>query len=227
MDVLASLVFGILILKSAEAKGHTAAREKARVVAGAGLVAGAVLLVVYLGLTYLGVTTSRFFDLSVNRTYLVVSIVRNLLGQWGIVLFAVVVALACVTTAVALVSSAAAYFSELSKGRVSYAALTVAICIFSAVVSNVGLEQIVSIAAPVLSIVYPPTLVLIALAFFCRRIQNDWVYRLAALGALAASLLDVAGLLPGWLPFTSLGFGWVLPAAICGISGCLLSKKSA
>ena len=34
-------------------------------------------MVAYLGLTYLGVTTSRFFDLSVNRTYLVVSIVQN------------------------------------------------------------------------------------------------------------------------------------------------------
>ena len=49
---------------------------------------------VYLGLTYLGVTTSRFFDLSVPRTFLVVAIVRNLLGQPGTVLFAVIVALA-------------------------------------------------------------------------------------------------------------------------------------
>lgn len=61
MDVLAAVVFGIIILKSADAKGHTDPRSRFRVVAGAGLVAGAALLVVYLGLTYLGVTTSRFF----------------------------------------------------------------------------------------------------------------------------------------------------------------------
>ena len=77
MDVLAAMVFGIIVLKSAEAKGHTRFGDKFTVVAGAGIVAGAALLVVYLGLTYLGVTTSRFFDLTVNRTYLVVSIVRT------------------------------------------------------------------------------------------------------------------------------------------------------
>lgn len=68
--------------------------------------AGIGLLVVYLGLTYLGATMSQFFDITVDRTYLVTSIVQGLLGQGGIILFAVVVALACLTTAVGLVSPA-------------------------------------------------------------------------------------------------------------------------
>jgi len=231
MDVLAAMVFGIIILKSAEEKGHVSVGEKSRVVAGAGLVAGAALLIVYLGLTYLGVTTSRFFDLSVNRTYLVVAIVQNLLGNAGTTLFAVVVALACVTTAVALVSSASAYFSALSRGRISYKALAVLICVFSAVVSNVGLDQIVAIASPVLSVVYPPTLVLIILAFFSKRIKNDWVFRLAALGALATSFLTVASTYGAPLPFldrlplASLGFGWLLPAALCGTIGFFIPHR--
>ena len=115
-------------------------------------------------------------------------------------LFAVVAALACVTTAVALVSSSASYFSKLSGGRLSYTALTIVVCVFSAVVSNFGLEQIISIAAPILNVVYPPALVLILLSFFDRFIQNDWVFRLAALGALAYSLLEVIS-----------GFGLTLP----------------
>ena len=114
MDVLAAIVFGYIILKSAREKGHTTPGAQLRVVSGASLVAGIGLLVVYLGLTYLGATTARFFDITVDRTFLVVSIVRNLLGQAGIILFAVVVALACVTTAVGLVSACADYFSGLS-----------------------------------------------------------------------------------------------------------------
>ena len=233
MDVLAAMVFGIIVLKSARDKGHTAPRDQYRVVAGAGGVAGAALLVVYLGLTYLGVTTSRFFDLTVLRTFLMVSIVRSLLGSGGILLFSVVVALACVTTAVALVSSAAAYFSRLSGERVPYWLLTVVICLFSAVVSTFGLEQIVSIAGPILDLVYPPTLVLIALALVRRWIPNDWVYRLAALGALAFSLLSV---LRHWgvdlafldaLPLASFGFGWVAPAAVCGALGLLAGRRPA
>ena len=178
---------------------------------------------VYLGLTYLGATTARFFDITVDRTYLVVSIVRNLLGNAGIILFAVVVALACVTTAVGLVSACADYFAGLSGGRVSYRLLVCVICVFSAVVSNFGLNEIIAIASPILSVVYPPTLVLIVLALTGRRIRRDWVFRLAALGALAVSLLEVVRTYTGaelafldLLPLSSLGFGWVLPAAVCG-----------
>ena len=230
MDVLATMVFGIIVLKSAKSKRHDG-KSMFRVVAGAGVVAGAALLVVYLGLTYLGVTMSRFFDLSVLRTFLVVAIVRNLMGYAGIVLFSVVVALACVTTAVALVSSAAGYFSTLSGGRLRYSWLAAAICLFSAVVSCIGLDQIVSIASPVLSIVYPPTLVLIFLSFFDRHIRSDWVFRMAALGALLTSLLTTAADFGASLPFLArlplaeFGFGWVLPAAVCGFIGALIERK--
>lgn len=86
MDVLAAIVFGYIILKSAREKGHTTPGAQLRVVSGASLVAGIGLLAVYLGLTYLGATTARFFDITVDRTFLVVSIVRNLLGQAGIIL---------------------------------------------------------------------------------------------------------------------------------------------
>ena len=234
MDVLAAIVFGYVILKSAREKGHKEPSAQLHVVSGASAVAGVGLLVVYLGLTYLGATTARFFDLTVNRTYLVVSIVRNLMGTWGILLFSIVVALACVTTAVGLVSASADFFSGLSRGRISYPAAVCAICVFSAVVSNFGLNEIIAIASPILSVVYPPTLVLIVLALFGPRIRQEWVVRLSALGALAVSLLDVLRTytaveipLLDALPFASLGFGWLLPAAVCGAAGMLISHRTA
>ena len=88
MDVLATLLFGFIILKSAQAKGYTKAKAQIRVVSGASLVAGIGLLVVYLGLTYLGATTANLFDITVDRTYLVTSIVQQLLGHGGLILFA-------------------------------------------------------------------------------------------------------------------------------------------
>lgn len=52
------------------------------------------------------------------------------------------------------------------------------------------------------------------------------MFRLAALGALAVSLLEVVRTYTGvelafldLLPLASLDFGWVLPAAVCGASG--------
>lgn len=228
MDVLAAIVFGYIILKSAREKGHTTPGAQLRVVSGASLVAGIGLLAVYLGLTYLGATTARFFDITVDRTFLVVSIVRNLLGQAGIILFAVVVALACVTTAVGLVSACADYFSGLSG-----AAFPTARWCASSACSVPWYPTLVSMRSSP-SPPHPqrglsPTLVLIVLALFGSRIRRDWVFRLAALGALAVSLLEVVRTYTGvelafldLLPLASLDFGWVLPAAVCGAVGALI-----
>lgn len=232
MDVLATLIFGYIILKSAWKKGHTEWKDQARVVAGASVVAGLGLLVVYLGLTYLGATTGSFFDLSVDRTQLVLSIVQALLGKGGMILFAVVVALACLTTSVGLVSACSDYFSTLTGGRLPYKVLVCVICVFSAVISNFGLNQIIAIASPILSVVYPPTLVLIVLAMTGNRLKNKWIFRLGALGALVVSLVGTVGPIVGlnvdflsYLPLSGLGFGWVLPAALCAIVGALIPRK--
>ena len=228
MDVLATLVFGLIILKSAESKGYRTAKDSCKVVAGAGVVAAVGLLVVYLGLTYLGATASTLFDEEIDRSTLVLSIVEGLLGRAGLVIFGIVVGLACVTTAVGLTSAAASYFVKLFKGRISYQALVIFICVCSAVLSNFGLDQIVSIASPILSIVYPPTLVLIILAYFGRRIRNNNVCRMAALGALLFSILEtlnqsgVSISLVERLPLAALGFGWVVPALVFGLLGALL-----
>ena len=233
MDVLAVVIFGILISKSVTEKGYTELHQQNRIVFGAGMVAGISLLVMYLGLTYLGVTASGMFDLSVDHTYLVTSIVHLLLGQVGTVIFAIVVALACVTTAVALVSSCADYFSGLSGGRIRYVWLVLVICGFSSVVTTFGLNQIIAIAAPILDVVYPPTLLIIVLSYFDRWIRNDWVFRLGALGACLVSFL---GVLQRWgapldflslLPFHSYGFGWVLPAAVFAFLGNFIPQPVA
>ena len=226
MDVLAAILFGIIILKSAEAKGYTQRRDQVKVVAGAAIVAGIALLVVYLGLTYLGVTTSRFFDLTVQRTFLMVSIVRNLLGTPGVWLFSLIVALACITTATALVSASADFFASLLK--VSYTKTVLAVCVFSAAAATFGLDTIVSIAAPILNIVYPPTLVVVAFSFFEKRLPNHSAVRFAAAGALAVSLAQTAGLQAvNSLPLAAFGFGWLLPALVCGAVGYVISRRKA
>lgn len=226
LDVLAALLFGSLILQSARERGYAAQGAKARIIGGAGAVAGVSLLGVYLGLTWLGATVSTRYTLAISRSNLVLAIVHGLLGTAGVILFAIVAALACITTAVALVSASAAYFSGLSKGRASYPVMVGAICVFSAVAANIGLEAIVSIASPILNVVYPPALVLILLGCFNGTFQRIWIYRLSSLSALLASLFTVLNV--SWmesLPLAELGFGWVLPAVVGGLAGALLPAE--
>lgn len=229
MDVLAALAFGIIILKSAQEKGYSDARESSKMIRAAAVIAGVLLLIVYFGLTYLGATSASLFSLGISRAELVIGIVERLLGKVGLVIFAVVVALACMTTAVALVSSAASFFEKLTKGRLSYATLVIIICVSSAVISNLGLDRIVAVASPILDIVYPPTLVLIALSWFGDRLSRG-VYRWAVIGALIASVLSTLSLygvsvpIINTLPLASLGLGWIVPAAGFGIVAYVISR---
>lgn len=229
MDVLAALAFGIIILKSAQEKGYSDGRESSKMIRTAAVIAGALLLIVYFGLTYLGATSASLFSLGISRAELVIGIVERLLGKVGLVIFAVVVALACMTTAVALVSSAASFFEKLTKGRLSYRVLVTVICVSSAVISNLGLDRIVAVASPILDIVYPPTLVLIALSWFGDRLSRG-VYRWAVIGALIASVLSTLSLygvsvpIVNTLPLASLGLGWIVPAAGFGIVAYVISR---
>ena len=229
MDVLAALAFGIIILKSAQEKGYSDARESSKMIRAAAVIAGVLLLIVYFGLTYLGATSASLFSLGISRAELVIGIVERLLGKVGLVIFAVVVALACMTTAVALVSSAASFFEKLTKGGLSYATLVIIICVSSAVISNLGLDRIVAVASPILDIVYPPTLVLIALSWFGDRLSRG-VYRWAVIGALIASVLSTLSLygvsvpVVNTLPLASLGLGWIVPAAGFGIVAYVISR---
>ena len=229
MDVLAALAFGIIILKSAQEKGYSDARESSKMIRAAAVIAGVLLLIVYFGLTYLGATSASLFSLGISRAELVIGIVERLLGKVGLVIFAVVVALACMTTAVALVSSAASFFEKLTKGRLSYATLVIIICVSSAVISNLGLDRIVAVASPILDIVYPPTLVLIALSWFGDRLSRG-VYRWAVIGALIASVLSTLSLygvsvpIVNTLPLASLGLGWIVPAVGFGIVAYVISR---
>lgn len=226
MDVLAALVFGSVLIKSAADKGYGEAESRKTVLAGAAGLAGFLLLLVYLGLTYLGATVSTQYGADTGRADLVIVIVQNLLGKPGLVIFAIVVALACITTAVALISSAAAHFAALCREKVSYKAFVVVICVFSAVVSNFGLDTIVSIAAPILNVVYPPVLVLVLVALAAPHMPNG-ICICAVSGAFVTSILttlDSYGVSMPWLrslPFSRVDMGWILPSLLCGFVGLI------
>ena len=231
MDALAALPFGIIVLQSVTAKGYDSGKKQFRVVGGAAVLAGVLLLCVYMGLAYLGATVSAQYTSDIGRAQLIMALVEALMGKVGVILFGVVVGLACVTTAIALTSSAAAYFAELCRGKVSYKVFVIAICVFSAVVSNLGLDRIVAVAAPVLDVIYPPTLVLIFISLLAPRLP-DHVSRGAAIGALLTSVLCTLNANGIHIPFMAnlplydLGLSWLLPAVIFGLAASLLPGRS-
>lgn len=229
MDVLAAMIFGIIIVKSVEDKGYTDEKLKYATAKNASLVAAAGLFIVYCGLTYLGATVSEIFNLNVNRSELIINISYGLLGETGTVILGVVVTLACLTTAIALITSTADYFHDLSKGKISYKLIAAITAVFSAAIAMIGTDQIIAFASPVLSLLYPGALTLLSLSFLKNRI-TDFTLRFAVVGSLTGSLCTVLydygvplSFVPH-LPLNSTGLGWILFAVIFGIAGMIIGK---
>lgn len=233
MDVLASIVFVIIIISAAKDKGYTETTDTMNVVIKSSLFAAAALFIIYGGLAYLGATTSAGGFEGYNQTGLVVAITQSLIGSYGVLVLAIIVFFACLTTAIGLVSSCASYFAELTKGKVSYTKVVILTVAFSYIVSNFGISTIISIASPVLSLLYPVVLVMIVLNFFGSKIKNNNIYVFAALFALVASAAEV---LCGFgfplefihkLPLGSFQCGWIVPAIVGGLIGkCIPASES-
>ena len=234
MDVLGALAITIVILKTVSDKGYADKKSQMKVIGRAGIVAGIALFLVYGGLAYLGATTSNMnLSSEIGHTELVVLVTYLLLKRFGVVLLALIVFFACLTTAVGLVSSAAAYFTDRMKGRVSYTALVLVICAVSMLISNVGITTMIRFAGPMLSVLYPLLLTQVFLSFFDEKIRKNGVFIGAAVGAVIPMLFDVLnGLgLPfsfvTKLPLYSLGFAWVIPSVIGAVIGALIPEKTA
>ncbi|MDR1360544.1 MAG: branched-chain amino acid transport system II carrier protein [Deltaproteobacteria bacterium] len=234
MDVLAAIVFGLLVVNALKARGFHKPRQQFLSVGLAGLVAGFFLFIVYCGLCHLGATVSSLYPENVDKGQLVLSISRHIFGPAGTAVLGAIIGLACLTTAIALTGSLGLFFNTLSKGKWPYEIVVIFCCLFSAVVANFGLSRIISLAAPILTVVYPGVLAVIALSLFGAGIKNDNVFRLAAAGAMIVSLGEVLGwywpetfAFILWLPFQAPGFGWVIPSAVCACLGLLFRRKAA
>lgn len=225
LDVMAALVFGFVIVNALKSKGYTSTREKALSVGLSSLVAGLLLFCIYAGLCYLGATGSTLYTADTEKGALTAHLVAELFGQASTLLLAVIMTISCMATAVGLIGTTGTFLSQFSQGRLSYRVIALSTGIFSMIVSNVGLDSIIALAAPVLIFLYPGTLVVIVLSLFDRQIRNDNVFRFAACGALLVSALDVLeslGLhlhLAGQLPLASFGLDWVAPACAFGLVG--------
>lgn len=235
MDTLGAMLFGGILLGSIAAKGYTDRASERKAFFGASVIAGTLLFAVYIGLVYLGATVSGIYDGSVTRATLVLGIVEALMGRAGVVVLGIVVSLACITTAVALTSASAKYFSKMSGGRVGYPVMLALMCVTSVAIAAMGLDTIINVASPILNIVYPPMLILVCVAVFAPELP-DYISRSMVAGAVITvvlGMLDSYGIGGGALsfandlPLSNLSMGWLLPALIFGAAAFGLSHVHA
>ena len=239
MDALGAALMAGIVSTDLIRRGYTDEKTKLKAGIGVGLVALVLLAFVYGGLTYAGATVGDFYNAATPRTDLLIGMTTLLMGDIGKLALGVAVALACLTTSSGLISTCGNYFSTISDGKLEYKKVVTVATIVSLVISLLGVESIIAIAVPVLTIIYPVVIVLIFLSIFDKKIKYNWTYTGAVVGAFAVSLLEGLGLfgqmtgisgLVGLgnvinvLPLAKDGFGWIIPALLGSILFTLISK---
>ena len=241
MDALASLVFAIIVIDAVRAMGVDNRAELLRTTTVAGSIAAFCLAAVYLFIGYMGATSVAGLGLQENGALVLSKTAQHYFGVGGNVLLGVIVLLACLSTAVGLITSCAEYFNRLCPG-VSYKMFVIINTLVSMGLANKGLADIISFSIPVLMLLYPLTVAIILLAFLHNLFGGSRiVYFCTIMATLVVGLLDAykaafgfseeaAAAINNALPLYHIGLGWLLPATAGFVLGCILNaalKKKA
>lgn len=230
MDSIAALAFSIVIISNLRQKGFAEGKQIVNGTIAAGIGAGLMLALVYLGLGGIGrvIPNPDQYD---NGAGLLAGAAELTMGKAGQVVFSLVVLLACLTTAVGLITATGEYFSENFAG--TYKVWAVIFTITSIIFATQGLNFVMSIAAPVIGFLYPPAIALIFVTliepafnsrtrFTYAMIIPIWV---ATIWSAIETFIsqgwgaDALGHLVNWAPLESDGLGWVVPVAVAFVIG--------
>ncbi|WCK56257.1 branched-chain amino acid transport system II carrier protein [Aneurinibacillus sp. Ricciae_BoGa-3] len=232
MDALASLAFGIVVATTIRVKGITDSKKMSQYMIIAGLGAGTLLATIYCILGYLGASSAALGKAG-NGAEVLTMVMNALFGQIGIVMLGILFTLACLCVSIGLVISCSQYFSN-ALPVLPYKAWAVVLTIFSVIIANLGLNQILAISVPILGLLYPIAVVLIVLGLWDHYLNHiPSVYFMSTLFTSIFSLADTINktfLSGAWdsilgsFPLYAEGIGWLLPCVIGTALGLCVGK---
>ncbi len=232
MDALASLAFGIIVIHALRDFGLKEPRAIAFGTLKAGIVVVILMGIIYSFLAYLGASSLGQFALSNNGGIALAQISTYYYGSFGHILLAATVTIACLKTAIGLITACSTTFSELYPNSLNYRTYAIVITLVSFLISNVGLTSIIYLAIPILMLLYPLAISLILLSFISAVFgYHRTIYISMTIFTLIASIGDMFNAFPeslknsdiissiiqvyqNTLPFFDIGMGWIVPAVV-------------
>lgn len=242
MDALASLAFAIVVLANIEKLGVKDPKGKAIEVCKSGLVCLVGMSAIYASLAYMGATSLGSVGSADNGAAIMSMVSEHYFGPIGKVLLAAIVTVACLKTAIGLITSCAQMFSEMFPRSISYNNYAILFTFASFAIANFGLNKIIQLSIPVLMFLYPLAITLIVLALLTPLIQKQPdLYRWTTTVTLMAAFCDFCNALPDtlrempvvnklidaayiYLPGFEYGFGWIIPALVGFVIGTITWK---
>lgn len=250
MDALASTMFAGVALSNVVSRGYHKREEQLEITFKCGIIAAVLLALVYGGLLHAGATSVGVFPADITRTALLTQMTHGLLGSVGQYCLSVAVVLACLTTSIGLTVTCGQYFNKLSKGKLSYTLIVLITTAVSLLISITGVSFIITLAVPVLYLMYPVLMVLVIFMALDKFIPNKNAYIGGVIGAFLISIITAANTMLGMIypeyatssvghiafldkltelckhiPLHQYDLTWVLPALILAVIASLFPRK--
>ena len=243
MDALASLAFGIIVVQVIRDLGVEEPSAVAGSTVRAGIFSCLFMALIYIAVTLAGTQSRGVLEASENGGTALAQIAQHYLGKAGLLVLAATVTLACLKTAVGLITSCAETFVGMFPKGLSYRNWVFVFTGISFLLANVGLTAIITYAVPVLMFLYPLAITLILLALLGHFFDHDravyaWVTGLTLVAAFydllrtlpdhLRAVLHVNGLVDTVgkaLPFATIGLGWFSDSTDVSATGMQVSAK--
>ena len=134
--------------------GVTNKLEILKATAKSGAVATAFLAIIYVGIAYLGATSTQLLGFMENGGPVLSGASTHYMGTFGSVMLGVIIVLACLTTSIGLITACGEYFHTLFP-KISYKVFVIIFSTFCLVVSNFGLTNIITYSSPSINVPLP------------------------------------------------------------------------
>lgn len=241
-DAIGAVVVGAVVIISLNLRGHHSFEAKKDILRKSGFIAGLGLLLIYAGLISVGsffgtdIEVDQTLSGDMQRANLLRGISITSLGSFGNKVLSILIALACFTTAVGIVTGTADYFKGLFKeSQKAYVITGILASCIGVLIGQLDFHSIVIIAIPALMFIYPITIILILLNVVPEKYASPMVFKTVVVTTMIFSIPDflgsiglgelMSGLQP-YIPFSKFSLGWVLPAFIVFVLSNTLPKGS-
>lgn len=244
MDALASLAFAIIIITNINKLGVSSANGVAKETLKSGIVSTLGMSIIYVALTYIGATSLGVIGEEANGGAILSAVGKHYLGISGQILLAGIVTVACIKTAIGLITACSEMFVSMFPKSLPYKGYAILFTGLSFVIANFGLDKIISLSIPVLMFLYPMSIVTILLSLLAGLIKKSGIIYKWTIGfTTAAAFFDLLKALPEplndatfvktavdmakqVLPGYDLGFGWLIPTLAGFVIGVVIYQFS-
>ena len=224
MDAIASLAFGVIIILNVRSLGVKDKKEELKEESIAAICAGVIFVLIYSLIAIIGAKGSLYFPESKNGAELLLKVTTLVFGRSGNLILSLVFILACLNTAIGLLSSCAEYFS-LHFSFLSYKKWLLVFALVSMALSNLGLNLILKLSVPLLELLYPISIILIVLSLIPLFDRGRYVYILPVYTALCFSAIETfIPTISKYIPLSSYSLSWIIPSLLALVIGLVIDK---